>query len=142
MELGKNPGLDIRQLHEQGITGRGVGIAIIDQTLLVDHQEYVNQLRLYEEGSDIQGGWLQTQMHGPAVASIAVGKTTGVAPEADLFYIATSMCNTTGTFEGNDLCLPGPKRPPNFGDKRTVTSGSQDSRHIHVCWLGPKCHRI
>jgi len=27
-------------------------------------------------------------MHGPAVASIAVGRTVGVAPEADLYYIA------------------------------------------------------
>ncbi len=27
-------------------------------------------------------------MHGPAVASIAVGKSVGVAPEADLYYIA------------------------------------------------------
>ena len=28
-------------------------------------------------------------MHGPAVASIAVGKTVGVAPEADLYYISS-----------------------------------------------------
>jgi hypothetical protein len=33
-------------------------------------------------------------MHGPAVASIAVGKTVGVAPGADLYYIA----ETHGTF--------------------------------------------
>jgi hypothetical protein len=106
MELGKNPGLGIRQLHAQNITGYGVGIAIIDQTLLVDHQEYAQQLRLYEETSDIQGGWLETQMHGPAVASIAVGKTVGVAPGADLYYIATSFCNTTGSYDGNDYsCL-------------------------------------
>lgn len=92
MELGKNPGLGIRQLHERGITGLGVGIAIIDQTLLVDHQEYKDQLRLYEETDDIQGGWLTTQLHGPAVASIAVGNTVGVAPDADLYYIGTTMC--------------------------------------------------
>ncbi len=105
MELGKNPGLGIHQLHAQGITGNGVGIAIIDQTLLVDHQEYKDQLRLYEEASDIQGGWLQTQMHGPAVASIAVGKNVGVAPQADLYYIATAMCNQ-GSYESIDFaCL-------------------------------------
>lgn len=40
-------------------TGRGVGIAIIDLTLLVDHQEYSGQLRLYEETDDIVGGWLE-----------------------------------------------------------------------------------
>jgi hypothetical protein len=90
MELGKNPGLGIRDLHAQAITGRGVGIAIIDQTLLVDHQEYAGRLRLYEEMDDITDGWLISQMHGPAVASIAVGETTGVAPGADLYYIATA----------------------------------------------------
>lgn len=39
MELGKSPGLDLRQLHAQGITGRGVGIAVVDAPLLVDHRE-------------------------------------------------------------------------------------------------------
>lgn len=105
MEIGKDPGLGIRALHEQGITGKGVGIAIIDQTLLVDHIEYKGQLRLYEEADDITGGWLEVQMHGPAVASIAVGKSVGVAPEADLYYIATSLCSQ-GTYESNDFaCL-------------------------------------
>lgn len=90
MDLGKDPGLNIRDLHTQGITGKQVGIAIIDQTLLTSHQEYKDQLRLYEEMDDIRGGWLTTQMHGPAVASLAVGKTVGVAPQADLYYIATA----------------------------------------------------
>mgnify|MGYP000998547780 CR=1 FL=1 len=88
MELGKNPGLGIRELHKSGITGKGVGIAIIDQVLLVDHIEYKDQLKLYEE---IYCSADEAQMHGPAVASIAVGKTVGVAPEADLYYIATSF---------------------------------------------------
>ena len=49
MEVGKNPGLGVRSLHKEGITGRGVRIAILDQPLLVDHQEYADRLRLYEE---------------------------------------------------------------------------------------------
>jgi hypothetical protein len=85
MERGKNPGLGIRALHRRRITGQGVGIAILDQPLLVDHREYADRLRLYEE-IDIQEG-TSSQMHGPAVASIAVGRTVGVAPEADLYYI-------------------------------------------------------
>jgi hypothetical protein len=106
MELGKNPGLGIRQLHQAGITGRGVGIAIIDQTLLVEHLEYINQLRLYEEADDLTSGWENVSMHGPAVASIAVGKTVGVAPDADLYFIATSFCNYTGSIEDTDFsCL-------------------------------------
>ena len=86
METGRNPGLGIRSLHACGIDGRGVGIAIIDQPLLTDHAEYAARLRLYEEIS--LGSPFESQMHGSAVASIAVGKTTGVAPGADLYYIA------------------------------------------------------
>lgn len=105
MEFGKDPGLGIRALHHQGITGKGIGIAIIDQTLLVDHVEYKDRIRVYEEADDITGGWTETSMHGPAVASIAVGKTVGVAPEADLYFIATAMCSQ-GTYETNDFaCL-------------------------------------
>lgn len=96
MELGKNPGLGIHKLHQQGITGKGIGVAIIDQGLLVDHFEYRDRLRLYEE---IHCGDNQAQMHGPAVASIAVGKTVGVAPEADLYYIA----ETHGVFQAGSF---------------------------------------
>jgi len=85
MELGKDPGLGVRSLHEQGITGKGIGIAIIDQGLLVDHNEYKDQLRHYEEIHCLD---TVATLHGAAVASIAVGKTVGVAPEADLYYIA------------------------------------------------------
>jgi hypothetical protein len=105
MNLGKNPGLNLHTLHQEGITGKNIGLAIIDQTLLVDHQEYSDRIRLYEEAEDIQDGWLESQMHGPAVASIAVGKTVGVAPGADLYFIATAMCSQ-GTYESNDFaCL-------------------------------------
>jgi subtilase family protein len=85
MEIGKDPGLGIRALHDQGITGKGIGIVIIDQPLLVDHQEYKDRLRLYEEISILPD--TGATMHGASVASIAVGKTVGVAPEADLYYI-------------------------------------------------------
>jgi len=94
MDLGKDPGLGIRSLHAQGITGRGVGIAIIDQTLLVDHQEYADQLRLYEEIN----AYSDAELHGAAIASIAVGKKVGVAPEADLYYIATSFGSNDFTY--------------------------------------------
>ncbi len=87
MELGKNPGLSIRSLQARGITGRGVNIAIIDQPLLIEHQEYADRFQLYEEINVTS--YISSQMHGPAVASIAVGKTVGVAPEANLYYIAT-----------------------------------------------------
>jgi hypothetical protein len=85
MTLGRNPGLRVRELHQAGIAGKGVGIGIIDTALLVDHVEYRDRLRLYEE---IHCSDKAASMHGAAVASIAVGKTVGVAPEADLYFIA------------------------------------------------------
>lgn len=88
LEEGKNPGLGIRKLHEQGIDGRGVGIAIIDQPLLREHIEYIDRIARYES----IGVWgVPVQMHGPPVSSIAVGKTCGVAPAAALFYFALPM---------------------------------------------------
>jgi hypothetical protein len=89
MALGKNPGLGLRQLHAQGITGQGVGIAVADAPLLVEHQEYADRLRLYEETDEL--GWRYARMHGVAVSSFAVGTTVGVAPEADLYFIATTV---------------------------------------------------
>jgi hypothetical protein len=86
LELGKNPGLGLRALHEQGITGGGVSIGIIDHRLLVEHAEFSDRLRLYEELHSFEP---KASMHGTAVASIAVGKTVGVAPEADLYFISS-----------------------------------------------------
>src|SRR5512138_3782297 len=103
MELGKDPGLGMRALHQQGVTGKGIGIAIIDQTLLVDHIEYKDRVRVYEEAEDVTDGWQEVQMHGPAVASIAVGRTAGVAPEADLYYIATGDCGGANSIEDMDF---------------------------------------
>lgn len=85
LEFNKNPGLGIRALHEKGITGEGVSIAIIDQPLLLEHEQYRDNLMFYERIHSIEP---TAQMHGPAVASIAMGKDIGVAPGAKLYYIA------------------------------------------------------
>jgi hypothetical protein len=85
LEEGKYPGLGIRGLHAQGIDGHGVGIAIIDQPLLKEHQEYANQLGYYEPIDVLR---VSAQMHGPPVCSIAVGVKCGVAPKAALYYYA------------------------------------------------------
>ena len=89
LDLGKDPGLGLRKLHEQGVTGKGVGVAIIDQPLLVEHQEYRDRLRLYQE---YRGAAEEpASVHGPAVASIALGETVGAAPEALLYFIADDL---------------------------------------------------
>lgn len=86
-EAGKNPGLGIKELHQQGIDGEGIRVAIIDQKLLREHEEYKDALSDYSEYGDAANE--ETRMHGPAVASLLVGKTCGVAPKAELVYKAT-----------------------------------------------------
>ena len=114
MEMQKNPGLGIRQLHQLGLTGKGMSIAIID-TPLSDHQEYHDNLVYYEEfdfhenreiyenirsnfyphtptyeENERTMGGSKGDMHGAAVASIAVDKTCGVAPDAKLYYFGVN----------------------------------------------------
>ncbi|MCM2266306.1 MAG: hypothetical protein NDI60_00875 [Elusimicrobiales bacterium] len=84
MELGRNPGLGVRKLHKRGITGKGVGLGIIDQALLSTHAEYAARLKFYEEIHCLEDS---ASMHAQAVSSLAVGKTIGVAPGADLYVI-------------------------------------------------------
>jgi len=91
LEIGKNPGLGVRQLHDKEITGAGISIGIIDQPLLTSHVEYKDNLVLYEEIPALDD--YDAAMHGSAVASLAVGKNVGVAPGAWLYYIAGKNIN-------------------------------------------------
>ncbi len=92
MELGKDPGLGVRRLHQMGIDGRGVSIGIVDQPLLREHDEYAERLRHYEEVQSV--GWMESKatMHGCAVTSLAAGRTVGVAPRAEIYYIG-AICS-------------------------------------------------
>lgn len=56
---------------------------IIDTRLLVDHVEIKDQIKLYKEMNIDEKRLIE--MHGTAVASIAIGKTVGVAPDALLY---------------------------------------------------------
>ena len=51
------------------------------------HQEYADNLigQIHDINSE-EMGWNNARLHGAAVTSIAVGKTTGVAPDAGLVY--------------------------------------------------------
>ncbi len=95
MEIGKNPGLGVRTLHAQGVTGQDVSIAIIDQTLLIEHVEYSDQILHYEEDSSFSGR--VASLHGAAVTSLAVGKTTGTAPGAKVFYFVVDVVDPSST---------------------------------------------
>jgi serine protease AprX len=99
---GKNPGLGIRQLHQQGITGKGVAIAIIDQNICLDHPEFVNKIVEYHDvGCNMPSN--QSSMHGPAVASLLVGDSIGTAPDAKLYFVAAPSWNQDAKYEADAL---------------------------------------
>lgn len=90
VELGKNPGLDIHQLHARGIDGSGMRMAIIESTRLCSHEQYKNNLVHYEEFGFEENKINFGDMHATTVASIATGKDIGVAPKAQLYFFATN----------------------------------------------------
>ena len=87
LENGKDPGLGVRKLHQQGITGKNVNIAIIDQHLLISHPEYADRIVAYYDAGcnkpEDQGSY-----HGATVVGVLGGKTVGVAPEVNIYYAA------------------------------------------------------
>lgn len=91
LEAGKNPGLGVRSLHEKGITGKGVNVAIIDQNLITGHPEYKDSIADYYPGSFPEEYYAYGSMHGPAVLSILAGKTCGVAPDAKVYFACGAM---------------------------------------------------
>ena len=88
MEKAKNPGLGIRSLHKQGITGKGVNTAIIDQNLPGKHPEYVGKITKYKDFGCKQSK-NRGSMHAPGVLSLLAGNTIGTAPDAQVFLAAT-----------------------------------------------------
>ena len=89
----KDPGLGVRRLQAQGITGGGVGVAIIGGQIRTDHVEYRDQLVHYEELSNFEG--IPFEFHGSSAASILLGRQAGVAPGSSLYYFAQNFAQVT-----------------------------------------------
>lgn len=90
IEMSKNPGLGISALHSSGITGKNINIAIIDGWMPDNHTEYKEKLAMCNNNNSPS----DLKFHGSAVTSIAIGKNTGVAPEANLYFISASNFNS------------------------------------------------
>jgi hypothetical protein len=123
MELGKAPGLGMAKLRAQGITGRSIRVAFLDQALLVDHEEYKDRIQVYR---DIGNVGEEAAMHGGAVTSILAGKTVGVAPDVAITYYAVD--NRNGSWANhakaiNEILDANAKLPP-----------AQKIRVIGVSW--------
>ncbi len=102
LQRGMNPGLGIRKLHEQGITGKGVKVAIIDQNLVGDHPEYKGKIVKYFDVGTKQPSD-QGSMHGPGVTSLLVGENIGTAPEAQLYFVAAPSWTGDAQYQADAL---------------------------------------
>lgn len=102
MENGKNPGLGIRDIHKQGITGKGVNVAIIDQNLLLNHPEFAGKITAYYD-TGCESGEDEGSMHAPAVTSLLVGNEIGVAPDAKVYFAAAPSWTGDSEFYAKGL---------------------------------------
>lgn len=102
MDSCKNPGLGIYSLHKQGITGKGVAVAIIDQNICFDHPEFAGKIfEYYDVGCNQPSN--SSSMHGPAVASLLVGDAIGTAPDAKLYFVAAPSWTQDAKYEADAL---------------------------------------
>lgn len=86
IEYGKDPGLNIRKLHAEGYTGKGISVALFDQPLLPNHEAYRNVDYTYKVINPAAN--VLSSMHGPAVMSLLAGKDIGTAPDVKVYYYA------------------------------------------------------
>ncbi len=94
-----NPGLGIHKLHQEGLTGKGVNVAIIDQPLYQDHPEFSGKIAAYHD----VGCESESSMHGPAVASLLVGAKCGTAPGARVYYVAAPSWTADTEYQAKAL---------------------------------------
>ncbi|MCK4850200.1 MAG: hypothetical protein KAT11_02560, partial [Phycisphaerae bacterium] len=117
-----NPGLGVRQLHQQGITGKGVNVAIIDQPTYLVHPEFTGKIvEYYDTGCETD----ESSMHGPAVASLLVGTNCGTAPDARVYYAAAPSWKRDAAYyaKGLDWIIAQNEKLPE-GEKIRVVSVS------------------
>jgi hypothetical protein len=89
MEIGKEPGLRIRELHKKGIRGKGVSVAVFDKYINPDHEEFFQRIIFHKIESPLAEDFqYRLHFHGIACASILCGKSLGITPEATLHYFA------------------------------------------------------
>lgn len=88
LKINQNPGLHIHTLHKEYVDGNNVNIAIVGRPLLTTHQEYAKNIVFYEETPFVVQEAEEAQPEGVTAASLAVGKTVGIAPKANLFFFA------------------------------------------------------
>ena len=96
------PGLGLKDLHNQGYSGRGVHVALIDGLLRADHEEFADHLVHLEKVGTVNEADLY---HGTTVASVLVGKRCGVVPEASLHFFAANFADGSNVIRALERVL-------------------------------------
>jgi beta-lactamase regulating signal transducer with metallopeptidase domain len=117
---GLNPGLGVRGLHQQGITGKGVNVAIIDQPVYLVHPEFVGKIVAYHDTGCKTD---ESSMHGPLVTSLLVGTNCGTAPDARVYYVAAPSWKADAAYyaKGLDWIIAQNERLPQEDKIRVVS---------------------
>ena len=83
LERGKNPMLGIRELHKNGITGKEIVVACMDNCLNNSHIEFGDaNIHIKDEVKQ------EPHFHSEGVLSNLLGKNIGVAPDVECYYYA------------------------------------------------------
>lgn len=128
MENGMNPGLGVRKIHQQGITGKGINVAIIDQNLLLNHPEFSGKIAAYyDTGCEVDKN--SGSMHAPAVTSLLVGDNIGTAPDSKVFFAAVPSwkCDSEYYAKGLYWIIEENKKLPDDNKIRVVSVSAAPS---------------
>jgi len=113
-----SPGLEICKLHEYGITGKGISVAVIDKPILSTHREFSGRIEYIIEVFKDHPRNKRLHFHGIACASLLAGEKYGVVNQGFLYYFAVpddgkNVSNYTAALEKIlqiNSELPGPKK--------------------------------
>ncbi len=99
--------LGINRLHQSGITGKGVGVAILDSGIC-DHPDFRGRIVGFKDFVNERNGIYDDEGHGSHVAGIIAGDGKmsgglfrGVAPEADI--ISLKVLDNKGIGKENNV---------------------------------------
>lgn len=82
-------------------TGHGINIAIIDNMLDTTNPEYADRIRYFQ--GPISGQTIKPSFHASMVMGQAVGKHTGVAPDANVYFF-TKVTHKERKVFAEELC--------------------------------------